>query len=147
MGLLLQLVWLILIAGMIFTAIRALVVEHRKSQCEGLEIGPHWTSLTLFFLCFLPLFVFLVTNTFLMFSHPTVQFTTRSKLAGELWSIWSHYWHILLGISFFQIPAFVIVTILTLVGKRVRDWRVTMSIALLSAILGTFVVAIASPRV
>jgi hypothetical protein len=131
---------------MIFAAIKTVVAENREHHEKGLEIGPRWTTLPLTLLCLLPLFVFLVTNTFLLFSHPTVQFTTRSKLAGELWSMWVHYWHFVIGISFFQIPVFLIVTVLTLVCKPVRDWRVAMSIALFSAILGTFIVAIASPR-
>jgi phosphatidylglycerophosphate synthase len=147
MGALLQLLWFILIAIMVVAAMRAVALEHRENQRQGLEIGPHWTTLLLILLCFLPLFVFLITNTFLVFSHPTVQFTTRSKLSGELWSLWSRFWHVVLGISFFQIPVLVIVTILTLVSRPFRDWGVAMSLALLSAILGTFVVAIASPRV
>lgn len=146
MGLLLQLVWLILVAAMIVAGIRTVLIENSQDQKEGRENGPRFTTLFLILLGLPSLFVFIVTNTFLVFSHPTVQFTAGSKLAGELWSMWSRYWHIVLGMSFLQIPVLVIVTVLTLVSRPVRDWRVAMSLALLSAILGTFVVAIASPR-
>jgi phosphatidylglycerophosphate synthase len=146
MGLLLQLVWLILVAAMIVAGIRTVLIENSQGQMEGRENGPRFTTLFLILLCLPPLFVFMVTNTFLMFSHPTVQFTAGSKLAGDLWSMWSRYWHVVLGISFMQIPVLVIVTVLTLVVRKVRAWRTAMSLALLSAILGAFIVAIASPR-
>lgn len=147
MGLLLQLVWLVLVAAMIVAAIRTVLLENSQDQKAGRENGPSLTTLFLILLCLAPLFVFIVTNTFLMFSHPTVQFTAGNKLAGDFWSMWSRYWHVVLGISFLQIPVLVIVTVLTLVFRPVRAWRVAMSLALLSAILGTFIVVIASPRV
>lgn len=146
MGSLLLLIWLVVVASMVIAASRSVIEQMRDDVRSEDGLQATWKTLLMIMLCLLPVFVFLVTTSFLFLSNPTVQFAASSERGMELWSLWVHYWPFVLGFSFLQIPVLIVVSIFSFVNRPLQNWRITISIALLAAILGTFVVALASPR-
>lgn len=146
MGTLLLLVWLVVIASMVIAAFRSVLAQMRDDVRSEDGLQATLRTLLMIVLCLLPVFVFLATTSFLFLSHPTVQFASGSERGMTLWSMWVHNWPFVLGFSFLQIPVLIVVSILSFVFRPLQNWRMTVSIALLAAILGTFVVALASPR-
>jgi hypothetical protein len=92
-----------------------------------------------------PTLVFLVSAGVLLVASPTVQFNVGSSLAMSLWSFWVESWRGIFGCSEVQAVGYLIWAVALFATKPRRWLRHVVVWGLISSLIGSFVLSMASP--
>jgi hypothetical protein len=93
-----------------------------------------------------PTAIFLVSIYVLRQAAPTVQYNVGSEQAMDWWSFWVHWWPTIFSFSGLQNACYLVWFVWALIGRRHPSVRHAVGFALLSSVLGSVLLNMASPR-